>query len=195
MRLNFYAANLQEKYKVPAVGVEHWSEINKPDVDQGIVNLGKKTYHRLSKLIAVSQPLAKRMEVLFNVEPIIIHNIVDVNYNAYSRLSSNSDLVRIVTVGRLSSPKKIDLIIQALSKPCFKTLNWELTIVGTGPLEKELKELNEKANLQIGFILWDRSLMMKFVKFFQKVIFLSLLLNMKRLVLYLLKLCLLDFRL
>lgn len=147
MRLNFYAANLQEKYKVPAVGVEHWSEINKPDVDQGIVNLGKKTYHRLSKLIAVSQPLANRMEVLFNVEPIVIHNIVDINYNAYSRLSSNSDLVRIVTVGRLSSPKKINLIIQALSKPCFKNLKWELTIVGTGPLEKELKELNEKVKL------------------------------------------------
>ena len=147
MRLNFFAANLHEKFHIPAVGVEHWSELNKPVVNKDVVALGKKTYSRLDKVIAVSRPLADNIEKMFGIKAEIVNNIIDIDYVKTPKKASDNEVVRIATIGRLSPQKKTDILLRALAKACFADSKWELTVVGAGPLEKELKDLNKELGL------------------------------------------------
>lgn len=55
---------------------------------------------------------------------------------------------RIVHVGRLVKWKKVDLLISAVSRLKEKYNSIELIIIGSGPEEKNLKELAEKLNIE-----------------------------------------------
>lgn len=147
MRVNFFAASLHEKYHVPAVGVEHWSELYKPVVDKQVIALGEKTYSRLDKVIAVSLPLSANIERMFGVKPEIVSNIVDIDYVKTTRKISKNKIIKITTISRLFPTKRIDILLRALAKVCFADFKWELTVVGAGPLEKELKALNKELGL------------------------------------------------
>lgn len=147
MRVNFYAASLHEKYHIPAVGVEHWSELNKPVVDKHVIALGEKTYCRLDKVIAVSQPLSANIERMFRVKPEVVSNIIDIDYVKTARKISKNKIIKITTISRLVPQKRIDILLRALAKVCFADFKWELTVVGSGPLEKELKALNKELGL------------------------------------------------
>ena len=147
MRVNFYAAILHEKYHIPAVGVEHWSELNKPVVDKHVIALGEKTYCRLDKVIAVSQPLSANIERMFRVKPEVVSNIIDIDYVKTARKISKNKIIKITTISRLVPQKRIDILLRALAKVCFADFKWELTVVGSGPLEKELKALNKELGL------------------------------------------------
>lgn len=60
---------------------------------------------------------------------------------------------RLLVVGQLSQRKGIGPLLDALSTYCEKHKNriWDLTLVGTGPLEEELRLRKYPLNLQITF--------------------------------------------
>jgi len=63
----------------------------------------------------------------------------------------NSKLKTILFLGRLTSVKKIDLLIKSLKKLNFQKVNFNLLIIGEGPQESLLKKMS-KEGLEKGWI-------------------------------------------
>ena len=145
--MNYFNACLGKKFHIPTVGVEHWSELNRPEMNPCVRAMGMETYLKLTKLICVSQALADRINSVFGVEGRVVNNIIDIDYNLGGKKEKTDKKVKIVSVGRLTSQKKIDDMIKALAKVDFDKDCWELTIVGSGPLEEELKNLTQQVGL------------------------------------------------
>jgi glycosyltransferase involved in cell wall biosynthesis len=147
LRTNYFAANLHEKYGVPVVGVEHWSELNKPIISSYVKKLGELTYPRLNRLICVSSVLSNRIKEVFGVNSDVINNIVDINFDNKGRFKRDDNKIKMVTVARLTPQKKINHILDALYKANLPNNIWELKIIGNGPLERILKQQTKELGL------------------------------------------------
>lgn len=66
--------------------------------------------------------------------------------NNTSPVKNSSDVLHILSVGRLVEHKGHKYLIQAVNA-LPQTLKWTLTIVGSGPCEKKLKQLVKELNL------------------------------------------------
>lgn len=104
--MNYFNACLGKKFHIPTVGVEHWSELNRSEMNSSIKAIGMETYPRLTKLICVSQALADRINSVFGVEGSVVNNIVDIDYNLGMKKEKTDKKVKIVSVGRLTPQKK-----------------------------------------------------------------------------------------
>ena len=71
----------------------------------------------------------------------VIHNPVNIDkiqMAAGQSLARKQDAVNLVSVGRLKYQKGFDLLLDALAE--VKQFRWRLKILGSGPLEEELKQ-------------------------------------------------------
>jgi glycosyltransferase involved in cell wall biosynthesis len=64
-----------------------------------------------------------------------------------SQLQSTQQENRLLFVGRLAQEKQLDQILYAWKTTHVQLPNWKLRIVGTGPLENELKDLANQLSL------------------------------------------------
>ena len=112
------------------------------------------TYRLASKVIAVSYGVKRSLirglflkndhiEVIYN--PIAIDNIQSES-RRFSHHVPPGDY--IVTMGRLVSQKRQDLLIRALAKLVDDGLNIKLVILGDGPLKENLKELSVSLGIE-----------------------------------------------
>ncbi len=96
-------------------------------------------------LLAVVKKITVQFEEYCNDYPfwlrhkiLVIHNPV-FTPSAFSDLSQN----RILMIGRLTAQKRFDLAIHAFKILLDEQPDWQLRIVGEGPLKKDLNELIE----------------------------------------------------
>ncbi|MEC7696750.1 MAG: glycosyltransferase [Planctomycetota bacterium] len=71
----------------------------------------------------------------------VIHNpvnISDIQLAAGESLPQKQDVVNLISVGRLKYQKGFDLLLDALAH--VKQFRWRLKILGSGPLEEDLKQ-------------------------------------------------------
>jgi L-malate glycosyltransferase len=77
----------------------------------------------------------------------IIQNPLKIDLNIHKPFPL-SQIPKMAYVARLQTSIKCqDLVLQALSSPCFRAFEFELTFFGTGPDEKHLKDLIEYYDL------------------------------------------------
>ena len=77
----------------------------------------------------------------------VIYNGTKIS-NKLSELKVNEKIIKFITVGRLASWKNIDSIIKSMSILKNKNIDFELLIVGSGPLESDLKNLVKELELE-----------------------------------------------
>ena len=77
----------------------------------------------------------------------VIYNGTKIS-NASNEVKTNEKILKIITVGRLAPWKNIDSIITSMSILKNKNINFELVIVGSGPLEERLKNLVKDFELE-----------------------------------------------
>jgi glycosyltransferase involved in cell wall biosynthesis len=77
----------------------------------------------------------------------VIYNGTKIS-NASNEVKTNEKILKIITVGRLAPWKNIDSIITSMSILKNKNINFELVIVGSGPLEESLKNLVKDFGLE-----------------------------------------------
>ncbi|MCI5123007.1 MAG: glycosyltransferase family 1 protein [Candidatus Electrothrix sp. AR5] len=68
--------------------------------------------------------------------------------NEYFDLSNEKEKKDLVFVGRLVKRKNVDILIKAIKKLTESGEDISLSIIGTGPVENELKELRDSLSLQ-----------------------------------------------
>ena len=152
--LNSYAAlNLKKKYNLPVVAIEHWSEVNKDILKSYVQYLGNNVYSTVDKVISVSDSLKSMIYKHFNVDSLVVHNLVGEGFGY--KLPSYHTSFNFVTVGSLFHIKGYDILIEAFAKIAHGN-NFKLTIVGDGNQRTLLQQLIVKHNLQSKVLLVGR---------------------------------------
>ncbi len=100
-----------------------------------------------SSFIAVSEEVKQFMTTVERL-PLkkikVIHNGVDVNRLLTRPPRAFQDIPRLLTIGRLEPQKNQEVLLRALAEIQSP---WRLAVVGTGSLERELKELAEQLHI------------------------------------------------
>ena len=129
----YYATKIKEKYGIPVIGTEHWSKVDNDVDSKDVQYMGKRTYVNVDKLISVSDSLRKKILYSFNVNSVIIHNLIDTSFLPISINKPNRDSFSIVLVGSLIHRKGFDYFIESFSKSRLAKENVMVTIIGGGP--------------------------------------------------------------
>ncbi len=131
---------LSKKYNIPYIHVL-----------RGVLNdkmyfssFFKKIISDSSKLITPSPTIEKYIKLKGNNIDFIPHG-VELDF-FYSK-NKNYKKAKFVTVARLLKLKNIEKVIESLNKARLQGLDFEYTILGTGPEEEYLKSLIDKFNL------------------------------------------------
>ena len=138
-----------DKYHIPFVITEHWSEVNTACVNKNLRRLGEG-YKWADKVICVSSALSESLKKLFNIESLVIHNMVsDSFFNGKDLVEkkTSSDVVRFISVGSLVAIKRFDLLIKAFSN-CQHLSECQLSIIGSGPEEEKLSSMIAECGLK-----------------------------------------------
>lgn len=139
------ASILKSKFKIPLVITEHSSIINKKKLTKEVLRLGRNTYLKADKLISVSSILKENIKNHWQVESIVIHNIVDTSVFRYSEQKSRHYFT-FLSVGDLIYGKGFDILLKAFKNNEFNS-NVKLKIVGEGPLHADLQNFIDNAGL------------------------------------------------
>ncbi|HDS02792.1 MAG TPA: glycosyltransferase family 1 protein [Firmicutes bacterium] len=99
----------------------------------------RKDYHFSSAVIAVSEAVKEALleKRPWNKKIYVIHNGIPDPVQCKKTFLANGSL-KILFAGRLTYEKGVDRLLTLLSR--YQMKPWTLTIAGTGPMEKELKE-------------------------------------------------------
>ena len=108
------AVFLKEKYGLPLVAMEHWSELAKETIRPFYFQMGKEAYPKVDKLLCVSPALSQRLNETFGVQSEIVPNIVEREF-VYNPDISRYSIFTIVSVGSLIRRKRLDIAIEAFN--------------------------------------------------------------------------------
>ena len=108
----------------------------------------KRIWKNAATLVACSSGLRERaLSFLPSVSIDVIPNGVDIQLFAPAEPAEKPRTLRLLTVGRLSVTKRVDMLIEAVEILRKDDLDVRLTIVGGGALEKQLRETISRKNL------------------------------------------------
>lgn len=143
------ATNLQEKYAIPLVGIEHWSMLNKPQLSSRIYYLGNIAYKKADRILAVSNALANNIKNNFNIDSLVVNDMVGEEFlKEISCVSPNISKFKFIAVGSLIKRKGFDLLIKSFFKSNLYKKNCELLIIGGGKERTTLQELINNYHLK-----------------------------------------------
>lgn len=141
--ITHFITPITQRFRIPLVAIEHWSELAKDPLDSRTIKYGKLNYPKVDKLICVSSALANSIKKNFGIESVVIPNMVEDNF-----FIEDEDIkvlgpkpIEIVSIGRFATPKKHADLVKACSKLQFPRENWHLSFVGDGYLLPEIKQL------------------------------------------------------
>lgn len=136
-------ASLKTKNNIPLVITEHSSNLNTNEISNKTLHYGRIAFSSADKIICVSTTLSKKLRQHFNVESVVIPNIVDIdNFKINQKI--HNDFV-FISVGNLIFTKGFDILIMAFSQ--MKNQNCRLVIIGDGPEKNNLQNLIDFLNL------------------------------------------------
>lgn len=109
-------------------------------------------YNKLDKIIFVStkarNEFFKRFETITENKAFVLNNPIDIKkIRDHATAIDVNKKNKIVLVGRLTQPKRIDRAIGALAKLRENQIDCELLIVGGGELQQELQALATRLNV------------------------------------------------
>ena len=124
---------MKKDYHLPFIITEHWSQTFKTDVTDW-VKKQSLVYHQADSIISVSQALADSLKESFQIESIVINNMVsDLFFNS-TLVERHDNVFKFVAVGAFRSDrlKGFDVLVNAFAQAHFSE-NISLEIIGDGP--------------------------------------------------------------
>lgn len=148
LKLSYNAVFLTNKYHLPLVAIEHWSEINKDTLIPEAKKIGNLTYHNVDQLICVSESLKKMVKKHFNQNSIVVHNMIAQSFCNIGFDSITSKKIHFVSIGSLIYRKGFDILPKAFSLLNLPKEQWEMTIIGAGEEHGHLTQQIHSTSLQ-----------------------------------------------
>lgn len=129
----FYISFIKEQYHLPLVITEHWTEMNRDDIDPRLRRIAS-IYKLADRVICVSQALADSLKKNFGVNALVINNMVSDVFFENKRVERNDGIFKFVACGafRENRNKGFDILVDAFAQASFPD-NVQLEIIGGGP--------------------------------------------------------------
>lgn len=137
----------KEKYGIPVIGIEHWSELGYENIDRRIKMWAEKVYKNLNCLLTVSTALRENILKNFDVDSVVVNNMVGHEF-CYVPTERKGKVVRFVTTGNLLPVKGFDNLIKAFGKLNLPQDTWTLNIIGGGKERDNLQKLIDSDGLK-----------------------------------------------
>lgn len=120
-------------------------------------------YNLADSIIAISSKSKKSLEkiVINNHKVKLIYNPYLKNNYKFKHNNNNKKIFNILCMGRLTKQKNFSLVINAINELITKYPKIQLTIVGSGPLKKELLKI---ANKNVKLLKWTENIRKYFLK-------------------------------
>lgn len=134
---------LLKDFNIPIVITEHWSKVQLKRLKPYQSTFLNTLVNEADSYICVGDLLKKSVVELTNTSKDIevVPNMVSPFFFYKEKKDKNKDKdFKFVSIGRLISSKRFDLIIDAFTQAFSDNPNVHLTIVGGGPLGKKLKK-------------------------------------------------------
>jgi len=142
---------LKEKYQLPVVITEHWSQMNKENTHKRIMN-DTFSYFQADKVICVSDALAESIRKKCHVDSIVIHNMVSDQFFESQKIKHQEGSFKFVAIGALRFVKRFDLLADAFYL-CHFPNHVSLEIVGDGKerplIESKIKEYHLEQQVKL----------------------------------------------
>lgn len=146
---SYLALRLKQKYNIPLVVIEHWSEINKDEIKSWVRLMGDLVYKNADNIVVVSDSLRKRIKQHFDMNSVVVHNMANQSFfKGDFHVKERGSKLMFVTTGRLIYGKGFDLLIAAFDKLKLPADLWELNIIGDGEKRDNLQTQINEAGLQ-----------------------------------------------
>ena len=148
-----FATHLKEKYHIPLVGIEHWSELTKEKLSPFACFHGNIAYHKADKILAVSKSLQSQIKRHFGVDSTVVYDMLGSEFvhSGKDVRKEGTETFRFISVGSLLPIKNYDILIRAFAKTGLSKEGCALSIVGDGTerinLENIVRELHLKKNV------------------------------------------------
>lgn len=149
----FSALAIKDEYAGKIVGLEHWSELIRPEVNSRVDAMAHEVYPQIDKVLTVSKPLSDVIKKRYDVESICVPNIVNDDFIKAGYRPKSRDLFEFTAIGRLVPLKNYDLLIRTASKLKLRGHRFKVNIVGDGPEYSKLKKLIDELSLHNTVIL------------------------------------------
>lgn len=130
-----------------------------------------RTYPRATAMVALTEPIAAALQTRFpRNHVVVIPNAVAIqttttnaSQDDHKTLTSKPSpplKYRALAVGRLSAEKGFDILLKAWKQALSSNPNWELVIVGDGPLRTQLESLRNELKLEneVHFAGWSHDI-------------------------------------
>lgn len=140
------ALTIKRKYGVPAVGIEHWSEMGYSNIKEEYKQLAADTYPYLDRQLVVSAALKENILKNIGIDTTVVYDTYGKEFY-YKEQVVKDDTVRFVLTGTLLPIKRFDLVIQALGESVSLPKNLQFTIIGDGPEKEKLLGMVEEYHL------------------------------------------------
>lgn len=141
------ALAVKRKYGIPAVGIEHWSELGYSNIKKSVMKEALQTYPYMDCQLVVSSALKENIKKQIGMDTIVINNMVGREFN-YIPSDRTDEKVRFVTTGNLLPVKGYDNLIQSFSMLQLPKDKWELNIIGGGKEHDNLQILINEQGMQ-----------------------------------------------
>lgn len=135
-------AKIKKEYNIPLIITEHGSGML-PGIstDQNKLSILNQAYEKCDKLIAVGTNLSEHIKALGVEGILVIPNIIPSFFFESDMQIERRKKKQFISIGSLLPSKRFDLTISAFARVCEKVNDVTLVIVGTGPLNQNLKKM------------------------------------------------------
>jgi glycosyltransferase involved in cell wall biosynthesis len=147
---------IKEKYNIPLIGMEHWSQVNKDSLSPKVYSTGIIGYNSVNKLLVVSNALKDRIKRHFNIDSDVVYNTIGTEFENKNRNNSKKKNFQFISIGSLFPGKGYDVLIKAFAKSELASKGCKLLIIGQGGEENKLKNLITDYQLIDNIILLGR---------------------------------------
>jgi glycosyltransferase involved in cell wall biosynthesis len=136
------AIPLHQKYHIPIVAMEHWSQMAYIPIPKNIISTAKQAYASIDKLITVSSTLKDNILRQVGFDSFVVPNMVGKEFHYTNPKKKKKDTIQIITTGRLVPEKHFDMLIQAVTN--ISSIPLQLSIIGNGSEKLKLQQLVKK---------------------------------------------------
>ena len=135
---------VKQKYAIPVVGIEHWSELNKTTLPPRLMQSGRTAYTLSDRLLAVSPSLQAQMKRHFGVESEVVYDMVSDVFLQPVILKKTTKPFVWLAVGSLIQRKGYDVLIEAFAQLGDAE---QLIIIGGGTESERLHAQAEQLSI------------------------------------------------
>lgn len=136
---------LRQKYNIPIVAMEHWSQMAYTPIPKNAISTAKHVYASIDQLLAVSSTLKNNIKQQIGVDSIVVPNMVGREFQYTAHDNTNRKTIHLITTGRLIPEKCFDMLIRAVANI---SLPLQLSIIGNGSEKDKLQRLTKKLHME-----------------------------------------------